>query len=335
MTREFAALLMALAGLVFSVLSALGLTDAVCVTDGCSLFRGTTVLGIDLYWFGAFFFGVTAALIASQVSRREPLRRRRPSSLLVLWLSGGLVVSALLLGIQALTTPCLSCLIVAGLLGGTALLLLPGAKMLAWPLLIWALVLVAALSGLARQQFEPVPVFGGPEATVRVFFAPSCPSCLKELHELAGREEIHPRLALYPLALREADLPVISRFRQELASSGSLAAAVDTLSDPAPEAPAFRELLEIRLLSFRNRAFLAGIGARTVPYLLTSTPSLLAPPPPAPPGDDGDPAPSQPPAAIPIDEGCEYDRVEELCEEEEPTAPFSLDRLQPPRPAFF
>ncbi|MFU8819642.1 MAG: hypothetical protein ACNA74_07980 [Desulfurivibrio sp.] len=313
MIKGFTALLTALAGLVFSLLSALGLTDGVCVTGGCQLFRGTTLLGLDLYWYGALFFGVTVALIARRISRRDQFRRRS-STLLTLWLVAGLTVSAFLLGVQALTVPCLSCLIAAGLLGTTAWLLRPGSKLLTGTLLVWTLVLVAALSGLLRQQFEPVPVFGQSDAAVKVFFAPSCPSCLEELRELAGREELHPRLALYPLALKRADLPFILRFRQELASSGSLAAAVDTLTEIGPERPGTGELWQIRRLSFRNRAFLAAIGARTVPYLLTSSPGLLAVPAP-----DGEPA---------AEEGCEYDRQEEICEETAPPPLFNLENLR-------
>lgn len=328
MIKIFVALLTALAGLVFTIMSALGLADAVCVTDGCRLFQDTTFLGLDLYWFGAFFFGVTAALLYRQLTRPGPALG--PSWFLVLWLSAGLLVSAFLLGVQALTTVCLSCLIVAGLLGVTVLLVLAGSRLLTGILLIWALVLVTALSGLLRQQFDPVPVFGGPEAALKVFFAPSCPSCLVELRELAAREEIHPRLALYPLALRPADLAVIYHFRRELTHSGDLAAAVALLAEAGLARPGWREMLAIRTISFRNRAFLAVIGARTVPYLLTSAPSLLAPPP-RPPLPAEEPGFSWPPvpAPAPNDEGCELDQLEELCEEAGPAPLFNLEMLRP------
>ncbi|MFH7319216.1 hypothetical protein ACHHRT_01250 [Desulfurivibrio sp. D14AmB] len=328
MIRSFTALLTALAGLVFSLLSALGLTDGFCVTEGCRLFRGTTFLGIDLYWFGAFFFGVAMVLIARQLKSQREQFRHRSSSLLLLWLSAGLLVSAFLLGMQALTIPCINCLIIAGLLGTTAWLLRPDSKTLTVILLIWALTLVAALSGLGRQQFEPVPAFGSNDAAVKLFFSPSCPSCLERLRELAQREELHPRLALYPLALNRSDLPVILRFHQELAASGSLAAAVETLSWSEPERPTLGELWQIRQISFRNRAFLAGIGARTVPYLLTSSPGVLMAP--RPPTTAGEPAPGQITDGA-VEEGCEVDQQEEICEEEVPPPTINLEllRLQP------
>ncbi|HET97685.1 MAG TPA: hypothetical protein ENN98_03120 [Desulfurivibrio alkaliphilus] len=317
MIRNFTALLTAMAGMVFSLLSALGLTDGFCVTEGCRLFRGTTFLGIDLYWFGAFFFGVTLLLIGRQLKNQRERFRRHSSSLLLLWLVTGLLVSAFLLGAQALTISCASCLIVAGLLGITAWLLRPDSKALTVILLIWTLTLVAALSGLGRQQFEPVPTFGSGDAEIKLFFSPSCPSCLERLRELARREELHPQLALYPLALRRADLPVILRFHQELATSGSLAAAMETLNWGEPERPTLRELWQIRQISFRNRAFLAGIGARTVPYLLTSTPGALMAPIPDGLGNET------------TEEGCETDQQEEICEgEETPPPAFNLELLR-------
>lgn len=324
--RNFLALLTALAGLVFCVLAALGLADDFCAGDGCRLFRGLTLLGIDLYWFGAAFFAITALLLGGQI-RRGSRERRRPAILLRWWLIAGLVANGLLLAVQALTAPCLSCLIVAGLLGLTALLALAGSRLSAVILLLWSLLLVAAISGLLRQQMGPVAVYGDERASVKLFFSPSCPSCLHELREIAGREELHPRLALYPLALNDGDLPVIRRFREETAAGTALATAVENLSRAAPVSLVWRQRLEMRLLSLRNRAFLAGIGARTIPYLLTSTPGrLLLPALPTVPGEQ---ALSPVSPLAPPDEGCEYDQRQVECKEEAPPPLLNLDGLRP------
>lgn len=325
--KNFAALLTALAGLVFCVLAALGLADDFCAGEGCRLFRGMTLLGIDLYWFGAVYFAIAAVLIVGQ-GRRGARERRRPAVILRLWLLAGLVIDGLLLGVQALTAPCPSCLIVAALLGLTALLLLGGSRLLAAVLLLWSVLLVAAAGGLLRQQVGPVAVYGDEQATVRLFFSPSCPSCLHELRELAGREDLHPRLALYPLALNDGDLPVIYRFRAEVAAGAPLAAAVAKLNSAAPALSGWRQGLDLRLLSLRNRAFLATIGARTIPYLLTSTPGRLLPPASsAVPG--GQALSPVSPLTVPLDEGCEYDQRQVECKEEAPPPLLNLDALRP------
>ncbi len=315
--RNFLALFTALAGLVFCVLAALGLADDFCASEGCRLFRGVTLLGIDPYWFGAAFFAITVLLLGGQI-RRGSRERRRPAILLRWWLLTGLVVDGLLLAVQALTAPCLSCLVVAGLLGLTALLALAGSRLLAAILLLWSLLLVAALSGLLRQQMGPVAVYGDERASVKLFFSPSCPSCLHELREIAGREELHSRLALYPLALNDGDLSVIMRFREETAAGVALATAVENLSSAAPAVTAWRKKLELRLLSLRNRAFLAGIGAKNIPYLLTSTPARLM---------DLPNSPFSPLA--PPEEGCEYDQLKVECKEEAPPPLLNLDALRP------
>jgi hypothetical protein len=307
--RCAAAILFSLIGTAFCILAALGLTDAVCATEGCALFKGVAIFGLDLYWIGAaFFLGISLLLLLQ--------RWRRELSASVIWLlTAGLVVDAFLLAVQAVTAPCLSCLIVAGLLGVTVLMLLPGSTLLARTAVVWAVIFVAALAGVARDQLAPVPAFGSSDAAVKVFFSPSCFACQMELQELAGKSHLHKDLALYPVANEPGDLEAIHRFRRTVAESGSLPMAVDALFS-AGEGLSPGESLRLQVVSFRNKVFLARAGARSIPYVLTSSPALLhsasarqAPAPAV--ADDLGAAPGLAPA----DEGCGY-TLESSCAEE-------------------
>jgi len=271
--RRTLALLAALAGAAFCALAAMGLTEAVCASGGCALFRGTSVLGVDLYWWGASYLLVMAGLIFAQGRHTGLARGLAP--ILTWLLLAGLAANALLLTIQVLTAPCLSCLVAAALLGATAALALPPSRLRAAALVPWGLLFVAALSGVFREQFRPVPTYGGPDAAIKVFFSPSCFACQLELQELATRIELHGHLALYPLANEAGDLQGIHSFSQEAAASGSLARAVEALSAHTPEGLSLTETARLRLVSLRNKAFLARIGAKSIPYVLTSAPGLL------------------------------------------------------------
>ncbi len=307
--RRAAAILFSLAGTAFCILAALGLTDAVCATEGCALFKGAAILGLDLYWIGAaFFLGISMLLLLQW-------KRRKISTSFTLLLTAGLVVDAFLLAVQAVTAPCLSCLIVAALLGITVLMLLSESKLLARIAVVWVVVFVAALAGFARDQLDPVPAFGRPDASVKVFFSPSCFVCQMELQELAGKSHLHKDLALYPVANEPGDLEAIHGFRRAVAESGSLPLAVGALFSSG-EGLSLGESLRLQVVSFRNKVFLARAGARSIPYVLTSSPALLQSasephaPNPAVAGDLG--------AVLdlaPADEGCGYAR-ESSCAEE-------------------
>ncbi|EMG36734.1 hypothetical protein PCS_02429 [Desulfocurvibacter africanus PCS] len=305
--RRAAAILFSLAGTAFCILAALGLADAVCATEGCALFKGAAIFGLDLYWIGAaFFLGMSLLLLLQR-------RRRELSASVMLLLAAGLVVDAFLLAVQAVTVPCLSCLVVAALLGMTVLMLLPESTLLARTAVVWAMIFVAALAGVARDQLTPVPVFGSSDAAVKVFFSPSCFVCQMELQELAGKSHLHKDLALYPVANEPGDLEAIHRFRRVVAESGSLPMAVEALFS-AGEGLSLGESLQV--VSFRNKVFLARAGARSIPYVLTSSPALLQSasahqaPSPAVAGDIG-----AAPDLAPADEGCGYAR-ESSCADE-------------------
>ncbi len=299
-------------------MAALGLTEALCVTEGCSVFRGTRVLGIDLYWLGAAYFLALAALLL-------PRRPRGPlSPLLKAALLAGLVVDGFLLAVQAVTAPCVSCLAVAGLLGLTALLLLRKQTLLAKVTAIWAVLFVAALSGVFRDQVPPVPAYGSADAAIKVFFSPSCPACRRVSQDLAERADLQGNLAMYAVAKDEGDVAGIHRFHVELSRSGDLAKALEACFGTAGDAdpiPSWSEGMAIRAASLRNKSFLARSGAASVPFVYTSAPGLLLAANNAQPG-----AKTRDAGPAPLDEGCGY-AVDDACEDKPAPLNAPLDDL--------
>ena len=327
--KRTAALLVALVGAAFCALAALGVTEAICVTAGCAVFKGTTVLGIDLYWIGATFFLLLAALLALPSMRRT---LARPLVWLVVL---GLALDTILLAMQAVSLSCLNCLVFAVLLGVVAALLLPGPPVLRKVLAVWAVLLVAALAGLLRDGLSPVAIHGDEDAAIKVFFAPSCPACREELTSLAARPELHGLLALYPIARDDGDLRGILRFRRVLDHGGDLPAAVEACFSRAeaggPE-PGLSDSLSLRLASFRNKVFLARAGAASIPYVLTTSPALLhaGPRPEGQPAAPGRAGPEDGARAVPAapDEGCGYTR-DDICPDYPQDGPQAEPQAEP------
>ncbi|MFO7594744.1 MAG: vitamin K epoxide reductase family protein [Desulfocurvibacter africanus] len=312
--QRTAAILVSLAGAAFCILTALGLTEALCVTEGCSVFRGAKLLGIDLYWLGAAYFLTLTALLAFQRPRGQL------SWALKVALLAGLVIDSALLGVQAVTAPCVNCLVVASLLGVTAVLLLRKQPLLAKVTAIWAVLFVAALAGVFRDQLSPVPAYGSADAAIKVFFSPSCPACRLVVQDLTQQPDLQGDLALYAVAKDDGDLAGIHRFHEEMLRSGDLSKALETCFSPAGEAgpqPSWSQTLAIKAASLRNKSFLARSGASSVPFVFTSAPGLLLTAFKAQSDDSvqgGDPASR--------DEGCDY-ATGDACEEE----PAPLDSL--------
>jgi hypothetical protein len=312
--QRTAAILVSLVGSAFCILAALGLTEALCVTEGCSVFRGSKLLGIDLYWLGATYFLTLTALLSFQRPRGQ-LSWSLKAALLA-----GLVIDSALLGVQAVTAPCVNCLVVASLLGVTAVLLLRRQSLLAKVAAIWAVLFVAALTGVFRDQLSPVPAYGSADAAITVFFSPSCPACRLVVQDLAQHPGLQDDLALYAVAKDDGDLIGIHRFHDEMFRSGDLSKALEACFSPADEAgsqPSWSQALAIRAASLRNKSFLARSGVSSVPFVSTSAPGLLLTAFKAHSGgnvQDADPASR--------DEGCDY-ATGDACEEE----PAPLDSL--------
>lgn len=265
------AMLLALAAALFCGASALGVTTRLCATAGCSLFKGMTILGVDLYWIGAGGFALLAAMLA--------LRSR--SQLAELAVDVGLAVAllfdAVLLLVLAVSMPCVNCLTVATLLGLAALCAWPAGSLGRWLLAGWFVCYVTVLPGLARESLGPVAMVGNPQGAIQVFFSPTCPACREAVEALLARHDLDGQVAYCPIAKNDEDFGRLQSLRAALDAGQSLDWALGAVLAPGglPRAQlSWGQRLALRFMSQRNMLAVLRTGARTVPLLLASAPGL-------------------------------------------------------------
>jgi len=265
-------ILPALLGLALCLLNAAG-AKLFCLTAGCSLYAGYALFGLSFYVYGAIVFGVIALLAVAgrKIPRAAPLL-------------GGIILAALFLdlfflGWQLLYWPCSSCLVVALLLGGTAAGFWRTHPLLCrhlfkGVLLVWlALFIPSALAAGKEVLLTPWAVYGPADASVRVFFSPTCPACTNEVTKLLQNKEV-ARMAFYPIAKNDRDLGLLATLLQE------------GITNPADLGKLFRAglpettaSLRLRWRLARNKMALARHGAQTIPLILSTTVITEARPP--------------------------------------------------------
>lgn len=255
----------ALLGLILCLLNAAG-ADLFCLTTGCTLYAGYSLFGLSFYVYGAFGFGVMAilALIARIASGTV--------TLLGVTILSALVIDALFLGWQILYWPCLSCLVVALLLGATAVGFRRGwpewrPKLIKGVLIIWTFLLIPVAVAAGKEVLlSPWVMHGSPKASVRVFFSPSCPTCATEVVKLLKSPE-GERAAFVPIAKNERDVRLLATLLQdEIAGSADLASLFQDDLEEHVDPPL---LLRWRLA--RNKMALASLGVQTIPLILSQT----------------------------------------------------------------
>ena len=260
----------------FCIWSAFGNEVNLCVTSGCALFQDTSVAGISLWWAGGVTF---AALGAAALMGAAQL---------------GLVLAGLallgdmgLLLLMSVTAPCVSCLMVACLFAmiyagfrqaahrtrSSAPNDKPGRSLL---LVLWSLLFIVNVGTALRTQADVWAITdNSTDATVRMFFSPSCPSCQEGIALLSGRVDV----AFYPLAENEIDLYKTARMLRLMDNGASLAEALAKAQDvPAPSVMAATapDMLLLRLRMLRNKAHVFMAGSQTVPFFeYHGLPSML------------------------------------------------------------
>ena len=259
----------------FCIWSAFGNEVNLCVTSGCALFQDTSIAGISLWWAGGITF---AALAAAALMGAAQL--------------GMVVAGFALLGdialllLMSVTAPCVSCLIVAcffamiycgfrqaahrtcGLPNDK-----PGRSAL---LILWGLLFIVNVGTALRTQADVWAITdNGKEATVRMFFSPSCPSCQEGIALLSGRVDV----AFYPLAESEVDIYKAARMLRLMDNGASVAEALAKAQDvaaPSAMAATAPDMLLLRLRMLRNKAHVFMAGSQTVPFFeYHGLPSML------------------------------------------------------------
>ncbi|MDD4701933.1 MAG: hypothetical protein PHI96_06890 [Desulfovibrio sp.] len=267
------ALCLALLAAAFCAWSALGNEVNLCVTAGCSLYQDTSVAGISLWWLGT---GVFAALCFLALLGATHWGR----ILAALALTG----DVLLLLVMALTAPCLSCLIAAVFF---ALIYMsfrqaaatrsraskPGRSIL---VLVWGVLFIVNLGAVARSQSNIWAITdNGQEASVHMFFSPSCTSCREGIAILSG----HVDVAFYPLAETDADVYRVAHMIRRLDQGSSMAEALAASQDikaPSGFAAWNPDMVWLRFRMLRNKSHVFMAGAQTVPFFeYHGLPSML------------------------------------------------------------
>ncbi len=250
----------ALAGFLFCLLSALGITDTLCLTQGCEVYQGYTVAGISFYWIGAAVFLILG------------LMSLWPGAYGLLAILTGIVLvgNFVFLIIQFLLWPCTSCLIVAALLGSFAWILAghvkPGFRILC---MVWLLLFSANILHLAKDSIPPWPVLGKSNADIQVFFSPTCPACRQVVENFLQQSDLVTHVAFYPLAKNKDDQHRISllvrNLRQGMPAAQAFAFHWQMLSPQ--ENPGRNGYLAFNL--WRNQLHLAKKGATQVPLIIS------------------------------------------------------------------
>lgn len=255
----------AILGLVLCLLNATG-AGLFCLTTGCTLYSGYTLFGLSFYVYGAIGFGV--------ISLSTIRARKRPRSVPLLGgiIFVGLFLDLLFLGWQNLYWPCSSCLVVALLLGGVA----SGFwrtypqhchRLFKGVMIIWlAMLIPVAVAVVKEVLLTPWALYGPRDASVRVFFSPTCPACASELNKLLQNRDV-ANIAFYPVARNDRDLRLLAAMLQA------------GVTQPADLEKLFHDQLEestepslrLRWRLAKNKMALAGHGAHSIPLILSTT----------------------------------------------------------------
>lgn len=250
----------ALAGTLFAVAAGLGGANKLCLTQGCSLYKDVTFLGVSLWWWGAAGFVVMGAL--------SLLGKLRWAYVLA---CAGLAIDCVFLAWMAASVPCINCLVI-GLIFFSLFLTLAvtvAARHVA-PLALgvaWLMLFTPNIFAAGQELAGPWSIRGDGDAPVRVFFSPSCPSCREALKGLLMNGE--GNLGFYPVAEDEADVLRLATLQRELQNGAPFAKAFAASRDPkaAPDLGS-SEMLALRLGLLRNKVALARMGAPKIPVIL-------------------------------------------------------------------
>lgn len=258
-------LCIALPAAAFCVWSAFGNDVNVCLSASCALYQDFTLNGISLWWVGTGTFALLALLALLGTSAAGRL------------LAGlALLGDICLLLLMALTAPCVSCLVAAVFFALTYLGFRQAEQRQARGrghaprrsvlLLVWLLLFTVNMGAVVRSHAAIWPITEGAEdATVRMFFSPSCPSCREGIDILSG----HVDVAFYPLAENDNDVYRVAQMRRLLDTGANLADALSrslNVTPPRGLAALSPDLLWLRFRMLRNKAHVFSAGAQTVPF---------------------------------------------------------------------
>lgn len=244
-----------LAGILFCLWVALSSSEADCLATGCALYKDIAIAGISLWYVGAvaFAFLFLCALL-------------RKNSLAYFCVSCMLIADIALLALMAFTAPCTNCLIVAALFACTFLFFRQSVKKIdtashsndagpfhiSWIFCIWGLFFFSNGLALVNEQMEAWIIHGRPDAPMRIYFSPSCPSCRQAISTFAP---LDAQVAFLPVAEDEADVYAIATIKNQLAKGESFFIAFRhaTQINTAQPDLSFADYIELQWHLLRNK----------------------------------------------------------------------------------
>lgn len=247
-------LFISLLGLVFSWATLQGMTESICTSQGCTLYHDVTLLGFSLWVYGAAAFGICALLA---------LLKKGSAGFLLCRLA--LFLDLFLLLLLSLTSPCANCLIVAFLLGANYLAFKAHSRppKKEWLFSFWAFFFLVNIFSLLTQSLSSYAIYGEEEASLHLYFSPSCPQCQEGIRFYSGNLDA----AFYPVLEKKDDLAKVIAMKKGLDKGLSPHEALtEALASPSEEISFFSHIpLRFRLL--RNKAHVLLQGSQGVPYL--------------------------------------------------------------------
>ena len=229
-----------------------------CLTSGCILNRDFSLFGISLWHLGcgAFLLYILVALVGGD-------RPARPFACLFLG------ADCLFLILMGLTLPCVPCLGAACFFALLFTTSTPAVFPRKRSLLLGFWMVLFLFNGffLARNALAPTPLFGTPNAPVKLYFSPSCPACHEAVRRYSTLAQ-QGKAALYPVAEQESDVPVIAAMEQ-LAREGISPFETLERAISRPFVPRFG--LSTILLHWRlraNHASVLALGDGRVPLII-------------------------------------------------------------------
>ncbi|MBR5998495.1 MAG: hypothetical protein IK027_05250 [Deltaproteobacteria bacterium] len=290
--RVLFAVLCALCGLAFCVANLFG-ANLLCVTEGCTIYHGYRVFGLNLYALGAVGFLAMlvlvplCALLEEAGFDRSPREGwwsyRRMLALLAVTIVCGLLIEMALLAYQWLFWACSSCLVAALLFGLTVLLAMSSFRELRraplWCLGgLWLILAAYVTLVVAREALLHPWSLTGTSGTAQVYFSPTCPSCREVVLELLDKvPEPEKRIAFIPISKNAEDDRRLAAVLPLLRQGGEAATVLRGLFE-APASGDVKLALSDRLRLWINKSTLASRGFTKVPQILSSAPILVTAP---------------------------------------------------------
>ncbi len=252
-------LVISIIGLAFCAWSAYGHAFQICLSAGCEISQDMSIGGISLWWFGCAAF---ATLIILSFSGRPVLG--------VVVAGAFLVGDVALLLLMLMTASCISCLIVAVFFALVYTAFRYAGKgydpvSRSWLILVWALLFVANLGGVLRENMTPWAMVAPEQAHVNVYFSPTCPACKDAIETMAP----NPTAAFFPVLKQDSEFALVAHMADALAEGKNIQEALEHAQNSKEAAPklGFFNSLALRLRLIFNESYLARNGISTVPVI--------------------------------------------------------------------